>query len=177
MGKFALWLGLLVTLAGCSPAFLNYNKHVAKEGYPAPPITAVDADGQMMRLRDHKGKVVLLSFWKTDCPPCRAMFEHEKALVKQYEKQSFVLVGVNGDASPFELKRTQQKAGLTWASWWDGGGEIAAVWGVDRLPSFFLLDGDGMVKWRHVGAPPDGVLQQKVAEVMQEAEKKRAGKS
>src|SRR5690242_16516802 len=130
MGKIAhgAGLALAVVLAGCLPGYLS-NKHMAKEGYAAPPIAALDGDGRMVRLKEFQGKVVLLSFWKTDCPPCRAMFDHEKALVKSYAGRPFVLVGVNADSSPFELKRTQQKAGLTWPSWWDGpGGEIAAVW-------------------------------------------------
>lgn len=176
MGKIARWpaLALAAALAGCLPGYLS-NKHMAKEGYPAPPISAVDGDGRVMRLKDFKGKVVLLSFWKTDCPPCRAMFEHEKALASAYANRPFALVGINADASPFELKRTQQKAGLAWPSWWDGpGGEIATVWGVESLPAFFLLDADGVVRWRHVGAPAKGVMEKKVEELVQAAGKKQA---
>jgi thiol-disulfide isomerase/thioredoxin len=169
-----LGLALLMALTGCLPGSLYSNKHMAKESYTAPPITAIDADGQVMRLKDHKGKVVLLSFWKTNCPPCRAMFEHEKTLVANYASRPFVLLGVNADASPFELKRTQQRAGLTWRSWWDGpGGEICTVWGVDCLPAFFLLDADGVVQWRHLGVPPEGVMEQKVEELVTATEKKQ----
>jgi cytochrome oxidase Cu insertion factor (SCO1/SenC/PrrC family) len=53
---------LVVALAGCLPGYMS-NKHAGQEGYYAPPITAVDGDGQTMRLKEHKGKVVLLSFW------------------------------------------------------------------------------------------------------------------
>jgi cytochrome oxidase Cu insertion factor (SCO1/SenC/PrrC family) len=55
-------LALLGAFIGCLPGYLS-NKHMAQEGYMAPPIEAVDGAGQMMRLRDYKGKVVLLSFW------------------------------------------------------------------------------------------------------------------
>ena len=178
MAKTAHGIGLALTLAlaGCLPGYLS-NKHMAKEGYQAPPIAAVDGDGHVMRLKEHKGKVVLLSFWKTDCPPCRAMFEHEKALVRKHSKDPFVLLGVNADPSPFELKRTQQKAGLGWPSWWDGpGGEIATVWGIDVLPAFFLIDREGVVRWRHLGAPADGEMEKKVEELLRPAEKKLAKK-
>jgi hypothetical protein len=52
----------LVALAGCLPGYMS-NKHAGHVGYYAPPITALDAEGQTMRLKDYKGKVVLLSFW------------------------------------------------------------------------------------------------------------------
>lgn len=166
MKKTVFGLLLVVGLGGCLGSNLS-NKHMAKEGHLAPPISTVNADGQMMRLAEHKGKVVLLSFWKTDCPPCRAMFDHEKALVKRYADQPFVLLGVNGDASPFELKRTQDKAGLTWASWWDGpGGSVSEVWGVQYFPTFYLIDQQGVVRWTHVGAPPPGELDKQVEKLM-----------
>jgi cytochrome oxidase Cu insertion factor (SCO1/SenC/PrrC family) len=59
------WLGLaiLAGLAGCLPGYLNKDRHMAQEGSLAPPITGIDADGQVMRLKDYAGKVVLVSFW------------------------------------------------------------------------------------------------------------------
>jgi hypothetical protein len=63
MGKSsAAGAALLVALAGCLPGHMS-NKHAGHEGYFAPPITALDADGNTMRLKQYKDKVVLLSFW------------------------------------------------------------------------------------------------------------------
>lgn len=64
MGKASAAVGaaLLVALVGCLPGYMS-NKHAGAEGYYAPPITALDADGQTMRLKEHQGKVILLSFW------------------------------------------------------------------------------------------------------------------
>ena len=56
MPVFALALG------GCLPGYLS-NKYAGREGYFAPPITGLDADGQTLRLKQYKDKVVLLSFW------------------------------------------------------------------------------------------------------------------
>ncbi len=156
----------LFTLAGCFPGYLS-NKHAGQEGYYAPPITALNGEGQTMRLKDFKDKVILLSFWHGTCAPCRAMFPHEKALVKKYQDQPFVLLGVNADESPFELKRIQDKAKLTWPSFWDGpNGGIAQIWGVERFPTFFVIDRENIVRWRYEGVPPDGLIEKQIDEAL-----------
>ncbi|MFM7151922.1 MAG: peroxiredoxin family protein [Gemmataceae bacterium] len=154
----------LVGLVGCFPGHMT-NQKAGKEGYFAPPIEAVDGNGQPMRLSDYPDKVVLLSFWHSQCPPCRAMFSHEKELVKKFKGKPFVLLGVNADESPYVLKRTQDQAGLTWPSFWDGvGGSIAASYSVDRYPAFFIIDREGIVRWRSLGVPPEGELEKRIEE-------------
>jgi hypothetical protein len=98
------------------------------------------------------------------------MFGHERSLVQRFNGRPFVLLGVNADPSPERLRQIQQKAQLTWASWWDGPeSPIAAAWGVDRYPAFFLVDTHGVVRWRHFGAPATGVLEGKIEEMLREA--------
>ena len=81
------------------------------------------------------------------------MFGHERSLVQRFAGQPFVLLGVNADESLERLQQVQEKSHLTWASWWDGpDGPIAAAWKVDRYPSFFLIDRQGVIRWRQVGA-------------------------
>jgi peroxiredoxin len=100
------------------------------------------------------------------------MFAHERSLVQKYAGQPFVLLGVNGDESPFELQRIQNKEGLTWRSFWDGkNGAIAANWGVDGFPTFFLIDREGVVRWRHVGVPARGEIEKKIDELLKTTDK------
>jgi hypothetical protein len=87
--------------------------------------------------------------------------------VEKYAGKPFALLGVNADESPFELKRVQAKANLTWPSFWDGrDGAIAAHWGVDKFPTVFLIDKENIVRWRHEGVPPEGVVEQKIEEAL-----------
>ena len=97
------------------------------------------------------------------------MFAHERSLVQRFKGQSFALLGVNADASREELRHTEEKAKLTWASWQDGrGGSIARSFDVQAFPTLILLDGQGAIRFRHEGIPPDGVLEAKIEELLRE---------
>lgn len=92
--------------------------------------------------------------------------------MQRYAGRPFALVGVNADDSPEELRRWEQKAGLSWPSYWDGpGGPISAAWKVDRYPTLFLIDPEGVVRFKQVGAPPEGVLEAKIDELLRKAKR------
>lgn len=67
--------------------------------------------------------------------------------MQKYEGRPFVLLGVDQDNDRDDLQRTQKKYDLNWRSWWDEGGSIASRWNVSGLPSFFLIDHKGIVRW------------------------------
>lgn len=99
------------------------------------------------------------------------MFRHERSLVQRYAGRPFVLLGVNADDSPEQLRQVQHKAELSWPSIHDGrGGPICAAWGIEGFPTQVLIDARGAVRWRHVGAPAEWLLDAKVEELVREAE-------
>lgn len=164
-----LGLAMLLGLGGCLPGYLTGNKQNEKAGIPVPALAGIDGQGQTMRLSDFQGKVVLLSFWHSRCPPCKACFPHEKELVKRYAGKQFALVGVNTDPSPFEQRRTEEKEKLTWPSFWDGPpGAISLGMQVDRFPTFCVIDQKGLLRHRQVGVPAAGQLEKKIDELLDE---------
>ena len=66
-------------------------------GKPAPEIEGKDVDGKPIRLADLKGKVVLVEFWATWCPPCVASFPTLRHLTRDYKDRGFAILGVNLD--------------------------------------------------------------------------------
>ncbi len=66
-------------------------------GKPAPEIEGKDVDGKPVRLADLKGKVVLVDFWATWCPPCVASFATLRQLAHEYKDRGFAILGVNLD--------------------------------------------------------------------------------
>ena len=131
-----------------------------------------------MQLKDFKGKVVLLDFWYTDCQHCKAFEPYERGFHKHYEGRPFVILGVNADPTREMLVQTQQKAHLPWRSWYDGrNGPIATRWDVRGFPTVYLIDHLGRIRFESPGLPPYklAALEQKVEQLVQEAEQASAG--
>jgi len=130
-------------------------------GAPTPSIEGKDIDGKPVRLGDLKGKVVLVDFWATWCPPCVASFGTLRELSRDYRDKGLVILGVNLDS----LSRTSeggailkadpaladvrwflvsQRAG--WPNLVGSGAEAAAnAYGVSEIPARFLIDRDGKI--------------------------------
>jgi len=81
------------------------------------------------------------------------MYAHERSLVKRLEKQPFALIGVNSDKDRDELKKVLQDQNLSWRSFWNGGstnGPISREWKVRGWPTIYVLDAEGVIRYRNV---------------------------
>lgn len=139
-------------------------------GMVAPELEGVDIEGKKLKLGDYRGRVVVVTFWATWCGPCMAQIPAERDLVREMEGRPFALIGVNGDPKREGLKEVVEKEEMTWPSFWDGSGKIAKAWDVKRWPTTYVLDANGVVRFKNLGGVP---LQQAVARLLEEAEQKR----
>ncbi len=90
--------------------------------------------------------------------------------MQRYQGQPFAILGVNADHDRGKIKQLVAREGINWRSWWDGGdtgGPIAKRCGVQRWPSLFALDGQGIVRFAHV---PEHQLEGAVEYLLQEME-------
>ena len=99
------------------------------------------------------------------------MFNHERSLVRKYEGRPFVLLGIDEDDKFTTLREAQQEHHLNWRSWWDDGHLIASQWKVEGLPTLFLLDGKGVVRWHDEGVPNEKKLEDFIERLVKETEK------
>jgi peroxiredoxin len=123
-------------------------------GKKAPDIVGEDLDGKKFKLSDYRGKVTVIVFWTTWCGCCTAMVPQEKKLVERLKGKPFVLIGVNGDEDREAAKQTAKKMGMTWRSFQNRqSGEFATIdnaWNIEGWPAIFVLDQNGVVRFRHV---------------------------
>jgi thiol-disulfide isomerase/thioredoxin len=119
-------------------------------GRPAPEIEGVDVDGVTFKLSDYRGKVVLLDFWADWCPACAELLPVERALQKKLIDKPFVILGVNSDTRE-RLRTVTDLKKVTWRSWWDGPeGPIATKWNVDLVPTIYVLDRQGTIRFKYL---------------------------
>jgi thiol-disulfide isomerase/thioredoxin len=144
---------------------------------PAPDIDGEDLDGACFRLSDYRGSVVLLDFWGFWCPHCRNMIPQERALVNRMRGRPFALIGVNSDRDPVKLRAELAAHQVNWRSFKnvrsDGGDSISKAWGVTGWPTLYLIDHNGVIRERWIGAPHPQVLETKIEELVREAEAAR----
>jgi peroxiredoxin len=118
----------------------------------APEWQLKDPDGQPVALSDFKGKVVILDFWATWCPPCKAEIPGFVALQKQYAAQGLTVVGVSLDtAGASVVKSFMKNLGMNYPVV-IGDEKIAADYGgVSAIPTTFVIDRNGNIVTSHQG--------------------------
>jgi cytochrome c biogenesis protein CcmG, thiol:disulfide interchange protein DsbE len=119
---------------------------------PAPDFELTASDGKTVRLSDLRGKVVLLNFWATWCPPCKAEMPDLNALQAKYgTDRDFVVLGVNDEESAADVVAFAQREGIAFPLLLDPEGRvIEKLFDVRYLPTSMIIDRDGNIRdtWR-----------------------------
>ncbi len=105
-------------------------------------FTLTSLDGQKWTLRDLHGKVVLVNFWATWCPPCRKEMPDLDALYKKHKSQGFVVLAIS-DEQPGTVRSFLAKHKVAYPVLLDPGDLIHKRFGVDGIPKSYLYDRDG----------------------------------
>jgi thiol-disulfide isomerase/thioredoxin len=123
----------------------------AKDAEKAPPFLLRDISGKIVSTADWKGKVVILNFWATWCPPCREEIPELVQLQAKY-KDKLQIVGISeDDDGPEKVVRFAQQHGMNYPIVMATPELIADYGGVPALPTSFLIDPQGRVMQRHTG--------------------------
>jgi len=118
------------------------------EGTNFPDFSEKDLAGKPLTIANFKGKVVLVDFWATWCPPCRAELPNVIAAYQKYHDKGFEIIGVSLDDEQPVLESFLKENQMTWPEYFDGlhwKNKLAMKYGVMSVPSDYLLDGKGRI--------------------------------
>lgn len=122
----------------------------------APDFLATLSTGEKVTLDTFKGKVVLLDFWGTWCPPCRASLPRLKELAATLDPEKVVILSINeGDTREAWAKFIKEN-GMTWPQIYDTDLAMHNAFGVDGFPRYYVLNKDGIIVAQFKGWKDNG---------------------
>jgi len=129
-------------------------------GKPAPEFALLNVDGDVVRLSDFRGKVVLVNFWATWCTPCRKEFPE---LVKtDAEADDVVIIGINLQENQDQVREFADEYGADFPILMDPRAEVADAYRLFGLPSSYFIDTQGILREQHFGLLTRAILDEKL---------------
>jgi len=114
-------------------------------------FSAVGGAADSLQLSDYRGKVVVLDFWASWCVPCRRSFPWMNQMQKKYGDDGLVIIAVNLDNDLSDAEEFLQHYPADFSIAYDHDRKLAYEYGVEAMPSSFLIDRDGTLIERHLG--------------------------
>jgi thiol-disulfide isomerase/thioredoxin len=149
-GLAVLFAGALFALAFTSFRPL-FRSSVAEASSKAPAWELKDSDGKQVKSSDFDGKVVILNFWATWCPPCKAEIPGLIELQKQYGEQGLAVIGVSLDEHGLsKVKRSIEELGINYPIVL-GNIMMMENFGGAGIPTTFVIDRSGQIVAKHLG--------------------------
>jgi cytochrome c biogenesis protein CcmG/thiol:disulfide interchange protein DsbE len=144
--RVLLPIGLLtLLLCGC-----YRGSRPAGIGTPAPDFTVVDSDRQVT-LSEFRGKVVVLNFWATWCPPCVAEMPSLVQMQRRMKDKGVIVLAVSIDDSDSAYHHFLQNYGIDLLTVRDAAKKSNALYGTSKYPETYIIDRNGTVRRKFIG--------------------------
>ena len=132
----------------------------------APDFTLTGFSGETVRLSDLRGRVVILNFWASWCPPCREEAAYLERTWREYDMRGVVFLGEDYVDTEEEALAYIAEFGITYLNGPDLGTRISQAYRIQGVPETFFIDRDGQVRWVKIGPlyPPE--LEDKIDELL-----------
>jgi cytochrome c biogenesis protein CcmG, thiol:disulfide interchange protein DsbE len=141
-------------------------------GFLAPTFTLTNLDGQSVHLSDYQGQVVLLNFWASWCPPCRAEMPAIQQVYQNYRGQGLVVLAINASYqdTPAAMQTLLGSFAHSFPILLDKDSSVNRLYAVNSLPSTFFIDRQGTIRDLVIGGPlTTAGLSARVERLLQEA--------
>lgn len=134
-----------------------------KPGDKFPDLAGFKLEGKLPETL--KGKIVIVDFWASWCLPCAASFPVLEELHQRYKDRDVVIVGINVDEKPGKMETFLKKHPVAFSIVRDAQQKLVSVANVETMPTSFILDATGKVRFIHNGFHGDETKQQYIREI------------
>jgi len=132
---------------------LGHKMSVISKPVLAPDFILENLDEEKHNMKDNHGKVVLLNFWATWCPPCRREMPSMERLQQKFKKDDFVVIAVNQmeDFDHVFAYTGELEVDPTFTILFDKNSDVSLNYKVQGLPTSYLIDKQGKIRYRAIG--------------------------
>ena len=156
MKRVFVFVVSLLVLGSLARVNAQEKETLVKVGDDVPEFVVEMFDGQKINIKDLKGKIVLINFWATWCPPCRKEFTRlQKDIVDRFEGKDFVLLPVSIDDGEEAVREFMRKNGYEFPVAFDGDKKLYGMFAEKYVPRNFIIGKDGKIAFQTVGYTPD----------------------
>jgi thiol-disulfide isomerase/thioredoxin len=141
-------LRIAATIAG---SWLLAAVLLATEAKPAPTVHLRLADGHIVQPADYKGRVLLVDFWASWCPPCKTSFPALDALYREYRERGLEVLAVGVDERQKDADLFLAEHAHVMPVVFDPKGDSARAFAVRGMPSSIVIDRAGNIRFTHMG--------------------------
>ncbi|MFK8793743.1 peroxiredoxin family protein [Planococcus plakortidis] len=152
---------------GSTVDFLPTDEGLAR-GELAPDFELTTLEGEEMRLSDYRGQAVILNFWATWCPPCRAEMPHMQTFYEKQQGNDVEVLAVNlttEDRGMAEIEKFVEEFDLEFPIPMDIDGDIGALYQAFSIPTSYIIDREGRVLHKIVGPMDEEMMNEFIDEI------------
>lgn len=125
---------------------------LVKVGDDVPEFVVEMFDGQKINIKDLKGKIVLINFWATWCPPCQEELKRvQKEIIDRFKGKDFVFLAISREESKEQVKKFRERNGYTFPMGLDPERRIYSKFATATIPRNFIIDKKGKIVEIEVG--------------------------
>ncbi|WP_121612165.1 peroxiredoxin family protein [Mesobacillus foraminis] len=131
----------------------------------APDFTLQTLNGDEVKLSDYRGKKVLLNFWATWCPPCKAEMPYMQEMYDKYKKEGFEILAVNStvtEKSEKDVSEFVKKYELSFLIPMDEKNRVSSDYEILAYPTSFFIDANGVIRSKSVGGMTKEFLEKEI---------------
>ncbi len=149
-GQIAIWVGVLGLLAVVAFTMVRNAAGVLTVGAPVPDFSLKAYDGQTYHLAELRGKVVVINFWASWCPPCRQEAPDLENTWRHYKDQGVIFLGVGYVDTDKEAQAYIKEFDITSPNGPDLGTKISSAYRITGVPETYIVDKAGRLAYSKV---------------------------